>query len=191
MAEEAEQLKKSVVVVDEGRENDLISDAIRKNLEETVSAQEEAENARKAAAAPAKESHGPVSGDDSAKSPSAERTDSSAQAQTADGSGSSEQETPPKMTPKPQYHIVNVVQEVLNDTDVLQIMKSTGCCTCDRCQADVMAICLSRLPAQYVVTLEDNNSPLIGFYRSKNQTQIMAELMKACLAVKERSRHEK
>ena len=102
-----------------------------------------------------------------------------------------EPETPPKMTPKPQYHIVNVVQEVLNDTDVLQVMKDSGCCTCDRCQADVMAICLSRLPAQYVVTLEDNNSPLIGFYRSRNQTQIMAELLKACLAVKERPRHEK
>lgn len=87
------------------------------------------------------------------------------------------------------FHIVNVMAEILKMRNVPATMKKIGCCTCSRCQADVIAMTLSQLPAKYCVVYENDKSPLINFYDQRYNAQISSCIMRSCLMVKEHPRH--
>ena len=65
------------------------------------------------------------------------------------------------------YHMVNVMEQILRRMNLKHYMKQYDVCMCSRCQADVMALILTRLPAKYVVVDESSTAPIIGFYESK------------------------
>lgn len=92
--------------------------------------------------------------------------------------------------PEPEFHIVNVMAEILKAKDVRGLIQSHGGCTCDKCVADVTALSLTRLPAKYVVLDKDKTSPMIGFYRSKFRADIFVAMIKAVLDVKEHPHHD-
>ncbi len=89
------------------------------------------------------------------------------------------------------YHMVNVMEQILKRTDLKQYMKQYDVCMCSRCQADVVALILTRLPAKYVVVDESSTAPIIGFYESKFKVRILTEIIKACMDVKENPRHDR
>ena len=77
------------------------------------------------------------------------------------------------------YHMVNVMEQILRRMNL-----------CSRCQADVLALILTRLPAKYVVVDESSTAPIIGFYESKFRVRILTEIIKACIDVKDHPRHD-
>lgn len=93
--------------------------------------------------------------------------------------------------PKDEFHIVNVMAEILRQRDIPGIMKKMGCCTCSRCQADVIAMTLSALPSKYCVMNEYAKSPLINFYDQRYNAEISSCIMRSCLLVRDHPRHEK
>lgn len=89
------------------------------------------------------------------------------------------------------YHMVNVMEQILKRMNLKQYLKQYDVCMCSRCQADVMALILTRLPAKYVVVDESSTAPIIGFYESKFKVRILTEIIKACMDVKEKPRHDR
>ena len=89
------------------------------------------------------------------------------------------------------YHMVNVMEQILKRMNLKQYLKQYEVCMCSRCQADVMALILTRLPAKYVVVDESSTAPIIGFYESKFKVRILTEIIKACMDVKENPRHDR
>lgn len=89
-----------------------------------------------------------------------------------------------------EYHMLNVVEKVLERARLRDQMKRYDVCTCSRCYADVMALCLTALPPKYVVVDGTPTAPIIGYYESRNRARIITEVMKACILVKEKPRHK-
>lgn len=89
------------------------------------------------------------------------------------------------------YHMVNVMEQILKRMNLKQYLKQYDVCMCSRCQADVMALILTRLPAKYVVVDESSTAPIIGYYESKFKVRILTEIIKACMDVKENPRHDR
>ena len=92
--------------------------------------------------------------------------------------------------PEPEFHIVNVMLDILKTKDVRGLIQKHGGCTCDKCIADVTALSLTQLPAKYVVLDKDKTSPMIGFYQSKYQSDIFVAMLKAVLEVKMHPHHD-
>ena len=99
-----------------------------------------------------------------------------------------EEEIPGKLD---HYHMVTVMEQILKRMNLKQYLKQYDVCMCSRCQADVMALILTRLPAKYVVVDESSTAPIIGFYESKFKVRILTEIIKACMDVKENPRHDR
>lgn len=92
-------------------------------------------------------------------------------------------------TPEITYDRVNVMEKLLERTDVMKQMKEYGVCTCSRCHADVCALVLTRLPAKYVVAENTAVSPMISYYEAKYRMRILTEMIKSCIDVRDNPRH--
>ena len=92
--------------------------------------------------------------------------------------------------PEPEFHIVNVMLDILKTKDVRGLIQKHGGCTCEKCIADVTALSLTQLPAKYVVLDKDKTSPMLGFYQSKFQSDIFVAMLKAVLEVKMHPHHD-
>lgn len=90
---------------------------------------------------------------------------------------------------KDVYRMVNVMEQIIKGMNLHRYMEQYDVCLCSRCQADVLALILTRLPAKYVVVDECPTAPIISFYESKFRVRIITEIIKACVDVKERPRH--
>ena len=62
-----------------------------------------------------------------------------------------EQQEEQKQEDRPSYRVVNIMEEILTPELILDALKSNDTCTCSRCQADVKALMLTRLPPKYIV----------------------------------------
>ena len=87
------------------------------------------------------------------------------------------------------FHIVNVMEQILKSQNIKEMMEQNGCCTCERCQADVLALTLTRLPSKYVVLYGEDTSPRISFFEAKYRMDILVEIMRAIEDVKARPHH--
>lgn len=87
--------------------------------------------------------------------------------------------------------MVNVMEEVVNRYDLSGQMAKYGVCNCSRCHADVQALTLTHLPSKYVVVDGNPIAPIIGYYESKYRSRLLTEVMKACILVKDKPRHNR
>ncbi|WP_051671504.1 late competence development ComFB family protein [Oribacterium sp. P6A1] len=87
------------------------------------------------------------------------------------------------------FHIVNIMQECLKSENILEYMQNMSCCTCERCQADVLAATLSHLPAKYVVMYKKSTNARISFYHDNYKMDILSSIMRAIRDVKEHPHH--
>lgn len=92
---------------------------------------------------------------------------------------------------KPSYRMVNVMEEILSPESVRAEMEKYSVCLCSRCQADVMALLLTRLPAKYIVADRTAVSPLLSYYKNKFRISLLTQTVKACMDVREHPRHER
>lgn len=85
--------------------------------------------------------------------------------------------------------VVNVV-EVLAYEKVFELMKQMQICNCRSCTADVLAIALNNLPAKYVTSDAGKQYIQLDSFKMQMETDIVSELIKACLIVKESPKHD-
>ena len=76
------------------------------------------------------------------------------------------------------------MEQILKSQNIKEMMEQNGCCTCERCQADVLALTLPRLPSKYVVLYGEDTSPRISFFEAKYRMDILVEIMRAIEDVK-------
>jgi competence protein ComFB len=86
--------------------------------------------------------------------------------------------------------VVNAIEPV-----VFQIFKdeflrnTTLVCLCDRCQLDIIALALNRLPARYVVTDQGNVFVKALYAERQLISDVIRELSKAALVVQANPNH--
>ena len=100
-----------------------------------------------------------------------------------------EQQEEQKQEDGPSYRVVNIMYEILTPELILDALKSNDTCTCSRCQADVKALMLTRLPPKYIVADNTTVPMLLTFYRNKFRVAVLSQSMRACMEVKEHPRH--
>ena len=115
------------------------------------------------------------------------------------------QEQPEQSEEQPQIKVGTPVQEKTKEPEsqeepglqeeqkqearLLDALKSNGTCTCSRCQADVKALMLTRLPPKYIVADNTSVPMLLTYYNNKFRVAIISQSIRACMDVKERPRH--
>ena len=87
------------------------------------------------------------------------------------------------------YRVVNVMEEILTPELILDALKSNDTCTCSRCQADVKALMLTRLPPKYIVADNTAVPMMLTYYCNKFRVAVLSQSMRACMEVKEHPRH--
>ena len=87
------------------------------------------------------------------------------------------------------YRVVNVMEEILTPELILDALKSTDTCTCSRCQADVKALMLTRLPPKYIVADNTAVPMMLTYYCNKFRVAVLSQSIRACMKVKEHPRH--
>ena len=100
-----------------------------------------------------------------------------------------EQQEEQKQEDGPSYRVVNIMEEILTPELILDALKSNDTCTCSRCQADVKALMLTRLPPKYIVADNTTVPMLLTFYHNKFRVAVLSQSMRACMEVKEHPRH--
>ena len=63
-------------------------------------------------------------------------------------------------------------------------------CNCEQCRADIIALALNHLPAQYAVTSPGASISKLINLESQHQADIQKELVKAIMIVSKHPRHE-
>lgn len=87
------------------------------------------------------------------------------------------------------YRVVNVMEEILTPELILDALKSNDTCTCSRCQADVKALMLTRLPPKYIVADNTAVPMMLTYYCNKFRVAVLSQSIRACMKVKEHPRH--
>lgn len=100
------------------------------------------------------------------------------------------QQQPEKAPEMEGYVFYNIMEKIVKDK-AMNYMTQFGNCTCKRCEADTIALALSKLPPKYVVVEEDSVSPLVNFYEDHYAGQIIVEITKACIMVNKNPRHRR
>ena len=100
-----------------------------------------------------------------------------------------EQQEEHKQEDRPRYRVVNIMEEILTPELILDALKSNDTCTCSRCQADVKALMLTRLPPKYIVADNTAVPMLLTYYHNKFRVAVLSQSIRACMDVKERPRH--
>ena len=169
-AEEPVRVPSANVTVVDPREEGKLAEEIQKNLirelekEQAEQPQEQAEQPQEQAEQPQANAGTPVQ-----KEP--------------------EQQEEQKQEDGPSYRVVNIMEEILTPELILDALKSNDTCTCSRCQADVKALMLTRLPPKYIVADNTTVPMLLTFYRNKFRVAVLSQSMRACMEVKEHPRH--
>ena len=100
-----------------------------------------------------------------------------------------EQQEEQKQEDGPSYRVVNIMEEILTPELILDALKSNDTCTCSRCQADVKALMLTRLPPKYIVADNTAVPMMLTYYCNKFRVAVLSQSMRACMEVKEHPRH--
>ena len=100
-----------------------------------------------------------------------------------------EQQKEQKQEDRPSYRVVNIMEEILTPELILDALKSNDTCTCSRCQADVKALMLTRLPPIYIVADNTAVPMLLTYYHNKFRVAVLSQSIRACMDVKEHPSH--
>lgn len=69
------------------------------------------------------------------------------------------------------------------------VMTAMGCCGCEKCRLDVMALALNSLPCKYVATDKGAIFAKVDNMAMQADTDVISAISAAALKVKERPRH--
>lgn len=181
-AEEPVRVPSANVTVVDPREEGKLAEEIQKNLIQELEKEQTEEQAEQ-----------PGEQEEQSEEQSEEQTEEQTE-QPKTNAGTPVQKEPEqqeeqKQEDGPSYRVVNIMEEILTPELILDALKSNGTCTCSRCQADVKALMLTRLPPKYIVADNTTVPMLLTFYRNKFRVAVLSQSMRACMEVKEHPRH--
>ncbi len=84
--------------------------------------------------------------------------------------------------------IKNVMEELVEEK-IEGIMKEAGCCTCERCEADVAAYVLNRIPPKYVATEKGELITKSLQFDREFKVKLLIMISEGARVVKESPRH--
>ena len=179
-AEEPVRVPSANVTVVDPREEGKLAEEIQKNLIQELEKEQSEEQAEQ-----------PREQEEQSEEQSEEQTE---QPKTNAGTPTPVQKEPEqqeeqKQEDGPSYRVVNIMEEILTPELILDALKSNGTCTCSRCQADVKALMLTRLPPKYIVADNTAVPMLLTYYHNKFRVAVISQSIRACMDVKERPRH--
>ena len=181
-AEEPVRVPSANVTVVDPREEGKLAEEIQKNLIQELEKEQTEEQAEQ----PGKQE------EQSEEQPEEQTEEQTEQPKTNAGTPVQkelEQQEEQKQEDGPSYRVVNIMEEILTPELILDALKSNDTCTCSRCQADVKALMLTRLPPKYIVADNTTVPMLLTFYRNKFRVAVLSQSMRACMEVKEHPRH--
>ena len=185
-AEEPVRVPSANVTVVDPREEGKLAEEIQKNLIQELEKEQTEEQAEQ----PGKQEE--QQEEQSEEQPEEQTEEQTEQPKTNAGTPvqkEPEQQEEQKQEDGPSYRVVNIMEEILTPELILDALKSNDTCTCSRCQADVKALMLTRLPPKYIVADNTTVPMLLTFYRNKFRVAVISQSIRACMDVKERPRH--
>ena len=183
-AEEPVRVPSANVTVVDPREEGKLAEEIQKNLirelekEQAEQPQEQAEQPQEQAERPQEQAEQPQE--------QAEQPQANAGVAVQEKQEEPEQKNQQKRL---SYRVVNVMEEILTPELILDALKSNDTCTCSRCQADVKALMLTRLPPKYIVADNTAVPMMLTYYCNKFRVAVLSQSIRACMKVKEHPRH--
>ena len=200
-AEEPVRVPSANVTVVDPREEGKLAEEIQKNLIREMEKEQEEKHAEEQAEQSREQEEQPEQPQEQTKQTQEQPEQSEEQPQIKVGTPVQEKTKEPesqeepgsqeeqKQEDGPSYRVVNIMEEILTPELILDALKSNGTCTCSRCQADVKALMLTRLPPKYIVADNTTVPMLLTFYRNKFRVAVLSQSMRACMEVKEHPRH--
>lgn len=200
-AEEPVRVPSANVTVVDPREEGKLAEEIQKNLIREMEKEQEEKHAEEQAEQSREQEEQPEQPQEQTKQTQEQPEQSEEQPQIKVGTPVQEKTKEPesqeepgsqeeqKQEDGPSYRVVNIMEEILTPELILDALKSNDTCTCSRCQADVKALMLTRLPPKYIVADNTTVPMLLTFYRNKFRVAVLSQSMRACMEVKEHPRH--
>ena len=191
-AEEPVRVPSANVTVVDPREEGKLAEEIQKNLIREMEKEQEEKHAEEQAEQSREQEEQPEQPQEQTKQTQEQPEQSEEQPKTNAGTPvqkEPEQQEEQKQEDGPSYRVVNIMEEILTPELILDALKSNGTCTCSRCQADVKALMLTRLPPKYIVADNTTVPMLLTFYRNKFRVAVLSQSIRACMEVKEHPRH--
>ena len=193
-AEEPVRVPSANVTVVDPREEGKLSEEIQKNLIQELEKEQTEEQAEQPGE---QEEQSEEQTEEQSEEQSEEQTEEQSEEQTEQPKTNAgtpvqkepEQQEEQKQEDGPSYRVVNIMEEILTPELILDALKSNGTCTCSRCQADVKALMLTRLPPKYIVADNTAVPMLLTYYHNKFRVAVISQSIRACMDVKERPRH--
>lgn len=193
-AEEPVRVPSSNVTVVDPREEGKLAEEIQKNLIQELEKEQTEEQAEQPGE---QEEQSEEQSEEQTEEQSEEQSEEQTEEQTEQPKTNAgtpvqkepEQQEEQKQEDGPSYRVVNIMEEILTPELILDALKSNDTCTCSRCQADVKALMLTRLPPKYIVADNTTVPMLLTFYRNKFRVAVLSQSMRACMEVKEHPRH--
>ena len=189
-AEEPVRVPSANVTVVDPREEGKLAEEIQKNLIQELEKEQTEEQAEQPGEPEEQSEEQPE--EQSEEQPEEQTEEQTGQPKTNAGTPvqkEPEQQEEQKQEDGPSYRVVNIMEEILTPELILDALKSNDTCTCSRCQADVKALMLTRLPPKYIVADNTTVPMLLTFYRNKFRVAVLSQSMRACMEVKEHPRH--
>ena len=193
-AEEPVRVPSANVTVVDPREEGKLAEEIQKNLIQELEKEQTEEQAEQPGKQEEQQEEQPEeqSEEQPEEQPEEQTEEQTEQPKTNAGTPvqkEPEQQEEQKQEDGPSYRVVNIMEEILTPELILDALKSNDTCTCSRCQADVKALMLTRLPPKYIVADNTAVPMLLTFYRNKFRVAVLSQSMRACMEVKEHPRH--
>ena len=194
-AEEPVRVPSANVTVVDPREEGKLAEEIQKNLIrelEKEQTQEQAEQSREQEEQSEEQTERSEEQTEQPNEQAEQTQEQTEQPQTNPGTPvqkEPEQQEGQKQEDGPSDRVVNIMEEILTPELILDVLKSNDTCTCSRCQADVKALMLTRLPPKYIVADNTTVPMLLTYYRNKFRVAVLSQSMRACMEVREHPRH--
>ena len=193
-AEEPVRVPSANVTVVDPREEGKLAEEIQKNLIQELEKEQTEEQAEQPGE---QEEQSEEQSEEQTEEQSEEQSEEQTEEQTEQPKTNAgtpvqkepEQQEEQKQEDGPSYRVVNIMEEILTPELILDALKSNDTCTCSRCQADVKALMLTRLPPKYIVADNTTVPMLLTFYRNKFRVAVLSQSIRACMEVKEHPRH--
>ena len=184
-AEEPVRVPSANVTVVDPREEGKLSEEIQKNLIRELEKEQEEKHAEEQAEQSREQEEQPEQFEEQPEEQPQIKVGTPVQEKTKEPGSQEEQ----KQEDGPSYRGVNIMEEILTPELILDALKSNDTCTCSRCQADVKALMLTRLPPKYIVADNTAVPMLLTYYHNKFRVAVLSQSMRACMEVKEHPRH--
>ena len=204
-AEEPVRVPSANVTVVDPREEGKLAEEIQKNLirelekeqaeqpqEQAEQPQEQAEQPQEQAGQPQEQAEQPQEQAEQPQEQAEQPQEQAEQPQANAGVAVQEKQEEPEQKNQQKrlsYRVVNVMEEILTPELILDALKSNDTCTCSRCQADVKALMLTRLPPKYIVADNTAVPMMLTYYCNKFRVAVLSQSIRACMKVKEHPRH--